>query len=73
MIERKGSMKGARSARGFGLIEVIIVIIVISILAIIAIGKFIDVAEAAKKASEDYTVGAVQQGIYMYEMGEQVK
>jgi len=72
VIGKKGGM-GAAPKRGFGLIEVIIVMIVIAILGIIAIGKLIDVAEAAKKASEDYTVSAIQQGITLYEMGELVK
>ena len=58
---------------GFTLVEIIIVILLIGVISAIGIPKFIDMTESAKQASEDYTVGAIKEGLHIYEMEQAVQ
>ena len=49
--------------KGFTLIELVIVIVLLGILAVIAITRFVDFRKDAERAAEEATVGAIQSGI----------
>lgn len=61
------------NVKGFTLVEIIIVMLVIAIIAALGIPKFMDMLTSAKQASEDYTVGAIKEGLHIYEMEQVVR
>ena len=65
-------MKSQRLA-GFTLIELIAVVVILGIIAATAVMRFINMRENAKRAVEEYTARAVQSGIVIYSMEEEVE
>jgi MSHA pilin protein MshA len=57
-------------SKGFTLIEIIIVILILAILATIAVTKITGLHQSALQASENHTLGAIREGIHIYEMQE---
>ena len=57
----------------FTLIEIVIILLVLGIISAVAIPKFVNLAETANRASEEYTVGAIREGLNLKQAEDAVQ
>ena len=54
----------------FTLVEIIIVFLIIGIMVAVAMPKVVSLVDDANRSSEEYTVGAIKEGLHMQEMDD---